>query len=240
MKSHTYKRKNKKNDPVYTFFKLVNAVKVVRDFDDESFEHVFHIGDIVSGRTINGFDFDKAINRGHSVYATSNEFPTSNAQSLANQIDIIYQSKKSEPTDLELDISEIISDSTKSETEKEALIKARVGQGSFRKDLLIMWGGCAVTGCTTSELLIASHIRPWKSSTDDQRLDKFNGFLLLANIDKAFDSGLISFDSSGKILISPYFTDYKVAGIDENMAINIQKEHETYLSYHRTAVYKNT
>jgi len=45
-------------------------------------------------------------------------------------------------------------------TEREMLIKARVGQGNFRTDVIALWGCCAVTGCSLSRILIASHIVP--------------------------------------------------------------------------------
>ena len=51
-------------------------------------------------------------------------------------------------------------------------------------------------------MLLASHIKPWRDSNHQERLDKFNGLLLLANLDKAFDLGFISFDDSGKVPIS--------------------------------------
>jgi putative restriction endonuclease len=57
------------------------------------------------------------------------------------------------------------------------------------------WGGrCPITGLEQPELLRASHIKPWADcATDAERLDVFNGLLLGAHIDAAFDSALISF-----------------------------------------------
>lgn len=84
-------------------------------------------------------------------------------------------------------------------TTKEAIIQARIGQGKFRNELLEYWKQCSVTGCKTQPLLVASHIKPWSDSDDSEKLDKFNGLLLLSNIDKAFDSGLITFENNGKL-----------------------------------------
>ena len=79
-----------------------------------------------------------------------------------------------------------------SETEREAMIMARVGQGPFRDALIRRWGGCSVTGCGAHELLIASHIKPWsKCTTPAERLGAANGLLLTPNLDKLFDRGLI-------------------------------------------------
>ncbi len=55
------------------------------------------------------------------------------------------------------------------ETEREAVIKARVGQGNFRTDVIALWGSCAVTGCALSKILVASHLveKALHLSTDD-------------------------------------------------------------------------
>ncbi len=84
-----------------------------------------------------------------------------------------------------------------SETEKLQLVSARVGQGVFRERVAKLWGGerCAVTLIDIKEILIASHIRPWRDCKDSRdRLDGANGLLLCAHIDKLFDSHLLSFE----------------------------------------------
>ncbi|HEV2950111.1 MAG TPA: HNH endonuclease signature motif containing protein, partial [Gemmataceae bacterium] len=88
-------------------------------------------------------------------------------------------------------------------TTKEALINARVGQGLFREHVLQLWGNCcAVTRSLTLYAIRASHIKPWRESTDDERLDPHNGLPLVASLDALFDAGLISFESSGKMVVS--------------------------------------
>lgn len=83
---------------------------------------------------------------------------------------------------------------TVNETEKKALSKSRIGQGKFRTRLKIFWkNSCAVTCCSTVNLLRASHIKPWQDSTNKKRLDEFNRVLLTPNLDAAFDYGLVSF-----------------------------------------------
>jgi len=82
-------------------------------------------------------------------------------------------------------------------------IQARRGRGKFREDLLQVWGGaCAVTGLACSEVLRASHIKPWAAATAAERLDPNNGLLLSANLDVLFYRGLISFDARGGMLVS--------------------------------------
>jgi predicted restriction endonuclease len=88
-----------------------------------------------------------------------------------------------------------------------ALIDARLGQGKFRDDLFELWGGCAVSGCKVSELLRASHVKPWRRCTNKERLDPDNGLLLGAHLDALFDAGLISFDDNGSMLVSVEISD---------------------------------
>lgn len=99
-----------------------------------------------------------------------------------------------------------IEESDLSQTEKDALIKIRVGQGWFRQALIKRWGSCAVTQCKDPSFLIASHIKPWSECiTRAERLSPDNGLLLSPNLDKAFDRGLISFNDNFKILLHPDF-----------------------------------
>lgn len=88
-------------------------------------------------------------------------------------------------------------------TDRQALVKARVGQGIFRDQVLRLWSyQCAVTGCGIQEALRASHIKPWSQSTDQERLNPYNGLPLLATLDALFDKHLIAFDPQGKMLLS--------------------------------------
>lgn len=87
-------------------------------------------------------------------------------------------------------------------TEKERMVKARIGQGKFKKLLIERECKCALCGVTDPRVLIASHIKPWSVSTNEERLDENNGLLLCPNHDALFDKHLISFDLQGKIVIS--------------------------------------
>jgi len=140
-------------------------------------------------------------------------------------------------SELEQDIEEILTDQTKSETDKLTYVKSRIGQGEFRKQLISYWKGCAVTGYKTPSLLIASHIKPWRDSDNRERLDRFNGLLLTPNIDRAFDNGFLSFNEKGNILISNIFENPKVLGIHGEMSINLHSEHYRYMEYHRDVVF---
>ena len=129
-----------------------------------------------------------------------------------------------------------------SSTEREATVRQRVGQNLFREGLMALWGGrCAITGSDAPELLRASHAKPWSDSTDTERLDVFNGLLLAAHWDAAFDSGLITISPTGYILISSVLSDLtrKVLVVSDDLKIKIQSQHEYYLKWHRDNVFKN-
>jgi putative restriction endonuclease len=57
------------------------------------------------------------------------------------------------------------------------------------------------------ELLIASHIAPWKKD-EKNRLNPHNGLCLNAIHDKAFDKGFITVTPDYKIKTSIYFKEY--------------------------------
>ncbi|WP_081057580.1 HNH endonuclease [Burkholderia diffusa] len=111
-----------------------------------------------------------------------------------------------------------------SETEREAAIKARVGQGPFRQGLIERWDGrCAVSDFSMTELLIASHIKPWSlCETPAERLGAANGLLLSPNLDRLFDRGFIGFSPENfKIVLSPQLKDgfARQLNVDRHMAI---------------------
>ena len=130
------------------------------------------------------------------------------------------------------------------ETEREAMIKARVGQGPFRAALIARWGGCSVSTCSAHELLIASHIKPWSQcTTPAERLGAANGLLLTPNLDKAFDRGLITFDDRFRILLSPKLRpgDALHLGIHQNLRVTSKAQNDTlpFLEFHRHKVFKH-
>lgn len=123
-------------------------------------------------------------------------------------------------------------------TEAERLVIQRVGQNVFREALLSYWGGCcAVTGVADPRLLRASHIKPWaKCDTDAERLDVYNGLLLAAHIDAAFDAGLISFGDEGAIIFSSHFaqSDRDALGVHAHLALRrVGVGHLPKLAWHR-------
>jgi len=89
-----------------------------------------------------------------------------------------------------------------SETEKQSLVMARRGQAVFRNRVVELEGRCRLTGVDQIEHLRASHIKPWKDSSDLEKLDGNNGLLLAPHVDHLFDRGFISFSDCGDILVS--------------------------------------
>ena len=121
-------------------------------------------------------------------------------------------------------------------TTRQLLIDARLGQGKFRTDVLQNWNDrCAVTGCALSEVIRASHIRPWSVSDSKQRVDADNGLPLVGNLDMLFDRGLISFQSNGRMLISKRLcpVQRKQLHVPKNLRRTPSAAQEIYLKYHR-------
>jgi HNH endonuclease len=132
--------------------------------------------------------------------------------------------------------AEIKADPKIPETEKTALVKARRGQGKYRKNLLAFEKKCRVTGVTNLRHLVASHMKPWVESTNAEKLDGANGLLLAPHVDHLFDGGYISFADDGNIVVSPKTDREVLHQLNVNIAANVGPFHDKqlpYLAYHR-------
>ena len=140
------------------------------------------------------------------------------------------------------DLKSLLAQQKIDSTTKEALVNARVGQGLFRSQVLQLWGNrCAVTRSTTLDAIIASHIKPWRESTDAERMDATNGLPLIASLDALFDAGLISFESSGRLIVSSMLTDVeqRIFGVPEaSLTQKPSAMTADYLAYHRAHVFR--
>ncbi len=128
------------------------------------------------------------------------------------------------------------------ETERSAIVKSRIGQGLFRKELIKKYNSsCVVTGINEKKLLIASHVKPWVVCTNAERLSVENGLLLSPTFDKLFDCGLISFSDTGKILISSQLSKDVVSKLHISTAdtfnLKASTELKQNLEYHRDVVF---
>ncbi len=127
-------------------------------------------------------------------------------------------------------------------TIREQVVEARLGQGKYRDDVLAMWGNaCAVTGCSVTRVVVASHAKPWADSTDDERLDPNNGLPLVATLDKLFDAGLIGFDPvTGVMRVSSTVGahDRMLLGVPAPLRRKPNAKQSTFLRYHLDYVFQ--
>ncbi len=134
-------------------------------------------------------------------------------------------------------------DDTLPKTEVDALVKARKGQGLFRSNVEKIEPACRVTGLDDKRLLIASHIKPWRScTTSHERLDGANGLLLAPHIDRLFDIGLISFEQNGTVRVSGTLHEKArtCLGLCRATAEGVgsfSNAQDAYLAYHRESVF---
>ena len=126
--------------------------------------------------------------------------------------------------------------------EKIQLMKARVGQGTFRQNAMRYSCRCRVTGTTDPRFLIASHIKPWRLSSDLEKLDGFNGLMLSPHVDHLFDQGWITFDPGGGLIMSPQLP----AGLWPAWGLNkcavtapFTPGYVPYLQFHHAAMFKH-
>lgn len=127
------------------------------------------------------------------------------------------------------------------ETEVEAKGKIRKGQLKFKNLLTPLWDDqCALCGISLPALLRASHSKPWKDATVEERLDPYNGILLCSNHNVLYDQGFIAFDGTGRIHISSEIEkmDYVKYGIHEKMRVNRMEENKKYFKWHKRNVFK--
>jgi len=128
-------------------------------------------------------------------------------------------------------------------TEAERLVVQRVGQDLFRQGLLDLWEGrCAITGLALTELLRASHIKPWADCANDaERLDVYNGLLLAPHLDAAFDRGFITVEDDGRVVLSGSLNEESLRLLDLDRPHRVRPlhaEHRGYLTWHRERVFR--
>lgn len=158
-------------------------------------------------------------------------------QFLANKI--IKSIKEKEDKKIIEEIDNCEADINK-ETEKQALVKIRMGHSELRNRILNNKKECEICGIKNNKLLIISHIKPWAKSENLEKLDTNNILLLCSMHDALFDKGLISFDDNGKILISSELDEKEQAlvNINEDSYIKITSDRQIgFLRYHREHIF---
>ena len=127
-------------------------------------------------------------------------------------------------------------------TEKEQLVKARLGQGLFRQKLIRVERQCRLTGISDLNFLVASHIKPWRVSNNEERQDGNNGLFLSPHVDRLFDRGWISFEDDGSLMISGNTSRKTMELWRLNQDINVgsfNEKQKQYLAYHRANIFKS-
>lgn len=128
------------------------------------------------------------------------------------------------------------------ETERDAVIKSRICQGVFRERIIKKYNGrCVITGISLTRILVASHIKPWKVCSSEERVSAENGLLLSPTYDKLFDYGLISFYDNGKLMISSEIPKSDVSKLciasQNTYNLKISQPMKEHLEYHRDMIF---
>ena len=176
-------------------------------------------------------DFIKKNTTGHHMYSNALKYFRAFLKDSMQFTDMISD-----------EVCKIESDESIETTEKESLINSRIGQGKFRKRILDKYDGiCIVSRINDSRLLVASHVKPWSISDNEDRLSSENGLLLNSLYDKMFDLGLMTFTEKGEILVSKELnpTSTALTGIKINYEYNLKYTPELLknMEYHRDVVF---
>ena len=122
-------------------------------------------------------------------------------------------------------------------TQIKQLVSARRGQGIFRANVRLNETSCRITGISDQRFLTASHIKPWRDSNDQEKLDGCNGLLLSPHADKLFDRGFISFIDDGTVKLGSTLP-HSVWGTwfpnGQAVVLPFNENQREYLAYHRT------
>lgn len=133
----------------------------------------------------------------------------------------------------------------KNQKKQKDISKARDGQGKYREQLLEQCRFCPITMISDERLLIASHIKPWVSSNDEEKTDPYNGYILSPLYDKLFDRGFITFTESRHVILSEFISPYtwKQIGMRNDTfikALPMDDKREKYLEFHHQSVFKGS
>ena len=119
----------------------------------------------------------------------------------------------------------------------------RLGQDKFRRAILNECPQCPITHVSDTALLMASHIKPWRVSSNVEKTDPKNGFILSPLYDKLFDKGFITFSDEKELVISQWLspdakTKLELNKIKKVSDLPLDDERKQYLDYHRKFVFR--
>ena len=124
----------------------------------------------------------------------------------------------------------------------------RKGASKYRREVIDHMPQCPFTKITETQLLIASHIKPYsiciKEHREDEALDYLNGLSFTPTYDKLFDQGFITFMDNGKLVCGTQFSAYTWEKLNinpnaKNIMIIYPENREKYLEYHRKYVFQD-
>jgi predicted restriction endonuclease len=137
------------------------------------------------------------------------------------------------------DAQQIFGNDLKSKTKKRDSYLHRLYKNELKEESVEIYGNSV---CFLEKIsypvLIASHIKPFINSNENEAYDPNNGLLLSRTIDSLFDLKYISFTDSGTIVFSKrisedvkeFWKDYKL----EHSILN--EKRKQYLAYHRKSL----
>jgi hypothetical protein len=136
---------------------------------------------------------------------------------------------------------DVVADESIPETDRQALIRARRGQGLFKQRVMQIERCCRITGVEKPIHLVASHCKPWRDANNEERLNGENGLLLTPTIDHLFDRGFIGFENDGTLIISPVADKPSLQrmGIDVRRLTKVgsfTEGQKHFLDFHRDSV----
>jgi len=137
-------------------------------------------------------------------------------------------------------------------TTKERLKRktvSREGASKYRRQVLEHMPQCPFTKISDERLLIASHIKPYQTCINEERIDQatdyLNGLALSPTYDKLFDQGYITFMDDGRLICGTQLSSYtwEKLQINPNAKNKMRiypEDREEYLEYHRKYVFQDS
>lgn len=159
---------------------------------------------------------------------------------IVEAVILLYQKSQQELNDITGDDHDLVK-AIKGRTDidattKEQLVQARRGQGRFKTNISLNETGCRITKIEDPAHLRASHIKPWRESSDEEKLNGCNGLLLAPHVDHLFDKGMISFADNGDLLVSTQLDKSILVAWGIPAVLNVgpfNSEQAKFLAYHR-------
>ena len=119
---------------------------------------------------------------------------------------------------------------------------ARKGQEKYREQVFHRYPSCVVTHVTDPNLLTACHIKGYAQCNQAEQYDKFNGLTMTPTIHKLFDLGYLTFDKTGRMILSDFFrnNDRRCLDLMRVKSIKLDKEMLPYLDWHNEHTFIRT